>query len=63
MAIDKQFQGELEGTSKGEMLSFVSPVEGSAGYVTLERVTGKLLGWSAVFVLQHSGRMDRGKPS
>ncbi len=31
--IDKQFHGDLEGTSKGEMLGAGSPTTGSAGYV------------------------------
>ncbi|MGO9125325.1 MAG: DUF3224 domain-containing protein, partial [Terriglobales bacterium] len=40
MTIDKQFHGDLEGTSKGEMLSAMTEVKGSAGYVAMERVTG-----------------------
>src|SRR5882757_7663471 len=43
-AIDKQFHGDLEATGKGEMLSAVTPVKGSAGYVAIERVTGTLKG-------------------
>lgn len=31
MSIDKQFHGDLEGTSKGEMLTAGSTVKGSAG--------------------------------
>jgi hypothetical protein len=63
MIIDKRFHGELEAASKGEMLSAMSGVKGSAGYVALERVTGTLAGKTGSFVLQHSGSMDRGKPS
>jgi hypothetical protein len=44
MSIDKQFHGDLEGTSKGEMLSAVTMVKGSASYVAIERVTGTLKG-------------------
>ena len=60
MSSDKQFHGDLEGTSKGEMLSAMTEVKGSAGYVAIERVTGTLRGRSGSFVLQHSGTMARG---
>src|SRR5438309_1630157 len=49
MSIDKQFHGDLEGTSKGEMLSAATEVKGSAGYVAIERVTGTLPGRSGTF--------------
>lgn len=62
MSIDKQFRGDLEATSKGEMLSAGTLVDGSAGYVAIERVTGTLHGRSGTFVLQHSGTMNRGAP-
>ena len=62
MAIDKQFHGDLEATSSGEMLSASTAVEGSAGYVAIERVTGRLHGRSGSFILQHHGLMDRGVP-
>jgi len=62
MSIDKQFHGELEGTSKGEMLTAGTSVQGSAGYVAIERVSGTLQGRSGAFVLQHSGTMTRGAP-
>jgi hypothetical protein len=62
MSIDKQFHGDLEATSKGEMLSAMTAVQGSAGYVAIERVTGKLHGRSGSFVLQHAGTMTRGEP-
>lgn len=61
MLIDKQFQGDLEGTSKGEMLAAMTGVKGSAGYVALEQVTGTLQGRKGTFVLQHSGTMARGE--
>jgi hypothetical protein len=63
LAIAKQFTGDLEGTSVGAMLSARTPVEGSAGYVAIERVTGALHGRQGSFVLQHSGAMDRGAPT
>jgi len=60
MAIDKRFEGDLEGTSKGEMLAAGTAVKSSAGYVALERVTGSLHGRSGTFALQHSGTMNCG---
>ena len=63
MTIDKVFAGDLEATSKGQMLSAMGSVQGSAGYVAIERVTGTLHGRRGSFVLQHTGLMDRGKPS
>lgn len=62
MSGEKQFHGDLEGTSKVEMLSAMSNVKGSAGYVAMERVTGTLKGRSGSFVLQHNATMTRGKP-
>ncbi len=62
MSIDKQFHGDLEATSTGEMLTAVTDVKGSAGYVAIERVRGTLDGKSGTFVLQHSGTMTRGAP-
>src|SRR5260221_2649128 len=58
--IDKQFHGDLEGTSKGEMLGAGSPAKGSAGYVAMEKVSGTLQGRTGTFVLQHSGTMNKG---
>jgi hypothetical protein len=46
MSINKLFSGGLEGTSKGQMLAVSTEVEGSAGYVAMERVTGTLDGHS-----------------
>jgi hypothetical protein len=63
MSIDKQFHGDVEGTSKGFMLSSAATiVKGSGGYVAMERVTGKLKDRTGSFVLQHSGTMTRGTP-
>lgn len=59
-SLDKQFHGDLEGTSKGEMLAISSTVPGSAGYVAMEQVTGKLNGRTGTFALQHTGTMTRG---
>jgi Protein of unknown function (DUF3224) len=62
LSIDKRFSGDLEATSKGEMLAAGTDVKGSAGYVAIERVTGKLRGRSGNFALQHFGVMTRGTP-
>lgn len=62
MSLDKQFHGDLEATSKGEMLTAGTGVPGSAGYVAIERVDGTLHGRGGTFVLQHSGTMTRGAP-
>lgn len=60
MTIDKQFHGDLEGTSKGLMVMAGTSVEGSAGYVAIEKVTGSLQGKNGTFYLQHNGIMNRG---
>lgn len=62
MSIDKQFHGELEATSRGEMLAAMTPVKGSAGYAALEKVEGTLAGRGGSFLLLHRGLMDRGTP-
>lgn len=61
--IDKQFHGDLEATSAGQMVSAGVSGKGSAGYVAIERVTGTLSGRRGSFVLQHNGLMTRGVPS
>jgi hypothetical protein len=63
MTIDKAFHGDIEGTSHGEMLTGMTAVKESAGYVAIERVTGTLHGRSGTFILQHTGTMNRGAPS
>jgi hypothetical protein len=63
MSIDKQFHGDLEGTSKGQMLTGGTPIKNSAGYVAIELVTGTLKGRKGSFILQHTGIMNRGTPS
>jgi hypothetical protein len=63
ITFDKQFQGDLQATSVVEMLSAITDVKGSAGYVAIERVVGKLGGLAGSFVFQHSGAMNRGEAS
>lgn len=59
MSIDKIYHGDLDATSKGEMLSAMTSVKGSAGYVAIEQVTGTLSGKKGSFVLQHFGSMKQ----
>ena len=61
MSLDKVFHGELDATSRGEMLSAGSPQSGSAGYVAIERVTGALHGRRGSFAMQHHATMHRGE--
>ena len=62
MSLDKKFYGDLEGTSRGEMLTAGTAVKDSAGYVAIEWVSARLRGRSGTFALQHSGTMMRGAP-
>jgi len=66
MTIDKQYHGDLEATSKGQMLTAMTETKGSAGYVAIERVTGTLRtpngARTGTFMLQHTGTMSRGVP-
>ena len=61
MSIEKQFFGDLDATSKGQMFAVRTEVSGSAGYVAMERVVGTLQGRKGSFALQHSGTMTRGE--
>jgi hypothetical protein len=60
--LSKRFHGDLEATSEGQMLTAGTDVEGSAGYVAIERVSGTLNGRRGSFSLQHTGVMNRGVP-
>lgn len=62
MSIDKQFHGDLERSSQGQMLAVRTDVNDSAGYVAIECVSGTLHGRSGTFALQHNGTMTRGAP-
>jgi Protein of unknown function (DUF3224) len=63
MSIDKTISGDLIATTKGQMLSAMTEVNGSAGYVAIEQVDGALRGKRGTFVLQHTGVMNQGHPS
>lgn len=62
IGIDKVFAGDLEGTSRVEMLSARNLPLGSGAYVAIERVEGTLHGRRGSFVLRHLGTMNRGAP-
>lgn len=59
-ALDKRYHGPLSGTAVGEMLAWRSAVDGSAGYVAMERVAAELDARRGHFTLQHSGHMQQG---
>jgi len=61
--LDKVYSGDLSGTAQGQMLACRTDVEGSAGYVAIEVIEGKLDGVAGTFVLQHSGLMGPGVES
>lgn len=61
MSIDKQFHGDLDATSKGQMLAAGNEARGSGAYVAIEKVTGTLKGRDGTFLLQHTGTMTRGE--
>jgi hypothetical protein len=63
MSIDKEIHGDLEATTKGEMLSAGDPQKGAAGYVAIERVTGKLGDKTGSFALMHFATMTPGSPN
>lgn len=59
MALNKQFQGDLEAVGVGEMLTAITETEGSASYVAIERIRGTLHGRCGSFVVQHNGISNR----
>ena len=63
MSIDKTITGDLVAATQGQMLTAMTDVKGSAGYVAIERVDGVLHGRKGTFVLQHTGTMNQGTPS
>lgn len=62
MVVDKRFHGDLDGSSRRRMLTGMTGVDGSAGYVLIERFRGRLHRRTRSFLLQHSGILDRGTP-
>jgi hypothetical protein len=60
LSIEKKISGDLTGTSKGDMWTADTGIEGSAGYVAIEKIEGTLQGRSGTFTLLHQGTMRRG---
>ena len=60
MTIAKEWHGDLEGASVGQMLTGGDVTKGSAGYVAIEKFTGTVNGRKGSFILQHSATMTRG---
>ena len=60
-ALDKTYHGALDAGGVGEMLSAGTATPGSAGYVAIEKVTGRLGGHRGSFYLLHRGIMTRGQ--
>ena len=58
-SVTKSFQGDIEGEGTVEYLLFYRE-DGSASFVGLERVVGRVGSRSGRFVLQHSGTFEDG---
>ncbi len=61
MTIDKQWQGEMVGTSRGQMLTGGDFKTGSAGYVAMEKFSGTIKGRKGSFIFQHTATMTAGQ--
>jgi hypothetical protein len=59
MSLDKQFHGDLEASSIGQMMAGGNEANGARVYVALETVTGSLKGKTGTFVLAHRGTMTK----
>lgn len=59
VTIRKRFSGDLEGDGVAEGL-FCACGDGSASYVVMERVTGKMGEREGTFVMQHGGIVNKG---
>ena len=60
LAVAKTYHGDLDGSGTGEMWTVDTGVQGSGGYVAIERVRGTLHGRRGAFVLLHQGTMRHG---
>ncbi len=58
--LSKTFHGDLEAVGAGVMLSCGDPQSGSAGYVAIETVRGRLSGREGGFALQQLGLVRAG---
>ena len=61
--MEKQYEGDLVGSSKGEMISAGDYKLGAAGYVAIEHVTGTLDGKTGSFALAQMATMNAGSRS
>jgi hypothetical protein len=59
LSIDKQYHGDVQGTSSGQMQA-IRDERNTGAYVALEKVVASLQGRSGTFMLMHSGYMDQG---
>ena len=57
LSIDKEWKGDMTGTSKGEMMSAGGDVKGSGGYVAVEMMDVTLKGRKGTFILMHHATM------
>jgi Protein of unknown function (DUF3224) len=55
--ITRSFRGDIEGTATAELLTATAP-DGSAAYVALDAISGKLGGREGSFVLEHHGSVS-----
>ncbi|MGY3230729.1 hypothetical protein ACVWWJ_002213 [Luteibacter sp. HA06] len=62
LSLQKQFQGDLEGTGQGEMLG-AGDGKTSGGYVAMEKISGTLGGRKGSFVMIHRALMAGGVPT
>lgn len=60
VTVTKAFTGEIVGSSTAHLLTGVTEVDGSAGYVGMERMAVSLAGREGTFLLQHSAGMRDG---
>lgn len=63
MTIDKLWTGEIEGTSKGEMLTGITAETGSMAYTAMEKVTGTVAGKAGSFYFAHRATMMTADPA
>jgi hypothetical protein len=61
MIFEKQWQGDVQGTSTGQMLTGGDLKTGSAAYVAMEKFTGSVKGRKGALIFQHSATMTGGK--
>ena len=61
MSLQKTWHGDVEATSRGEMLTAMGSEKSSGAYVAVERVTGKVGTRRGSFSLVHRGVMTGGR--